>query len=128
MILGSQEHVAIPFQKRLRGIRLSACALFFFGYLFPPSLIALRISISTLTAGYLIIIASDDNIGVYDVAIDRFLYSDGFHDASPWNNEILTEKPIDRVPIHTHREIVATFQLSIWPGSSSQLPLHLHTR
>lgn len=40
--------------------------------IFYFSLIALRISISTLTAGYLII-ASDDNIGVSDVAIDRFL-------------------------------------------------------
>lgn len=47
--------------------------------IFYFSLIALRISISTLTAGYLII-ASDDNIGVSDVAIDRFLCndSDGF--------------------------------------------------
>lgn len=52
------------------------------------SLIALPISISTLTAGYLII-ASDDNIGVSDVAIDRFSYnySDGF-DILPKSNYI----------------------------------------
>lgn len=53
--------------------------LFLRWLLFFLSLIALGISISTLTAGYLII-ASDDNIGVSDVAIDRSLYnySDSF--------------------------------------------------
>lgn len=57
-------------------------------YFFFFSLIALPISISTLTAGYLII-ASDDNIGVSDVAIDRFSYnySDGF-DVLPRSNYI----------------------------------------
>lgn len=63
-------YTRVPYQKRLRGITNSPLSMrpfpFDFDtctYLSFPSLIALRISISTLTAGYLIL-ASDDNIGV----------------------------------------------------------------
>ncbi|EKV08243.1 hypothetical protein PDIG_59870 [Penicillium digitatum PHI26] len=56
MTLGSQGHVAISFQKRLRGIRLSTCAHFFFGYYLPPPK-------SPLTARYLVI-ASDDKMEI----------------------------------------------------------------
>ncbi|CAP91330.1 hypothetical protein PCH_Pc13g02610 [Penicillium rubens Wisconsin 54-1255] len=63
-------YTRVPYQKRLRGITNSPLSMrpfpFDFDtctYLSFPSLIALRISISTLTAGYLIL-ASDDNIGI----------------------------------------------------------------